>query len=432
MSKVLSVNFHTGIGHISSKWRKLIGHADDFSLESRIFHSISLGIIVLAAFYIPYNLYAGLKVASLSCLVIVCFFMYQYYYSRVKGIVYRSLVFGLIGLIILPVNYFINAGISGSTDLMWPAFLVLLLTICPSRYQLAWVVTYLIVFAIVHWIEFQYPQLVQYPFHYGKGQFIDRITAFPMPVIGMAIVVGLFRRSYDREKAKVEQRDAEKSRLLSILSHDFRAPLIHIGHYLELLNDPSLSTTERNSMEKKLREANDQTLHLVTNLLYWSRSQMEGTATDIMKLSLLNTLKNPMAIAAVQAAHKKINFIQNIDPDKMIYADADMLQLVVRNLLQNAVKFTPTGGIISIKSMVEAHNCKIIIADNGAGISPGQLSTIFNGKPKPTYGTENEKGVGLGLMICKEFMEHQGGHITADSKPGEGSAFTITIPLANN
>ena len=116
----------------------------------------------------------------------------------------------------------------------------------------------------------------------------------------------------------------------------------------------------------------------------------------------------------------------------MISGDADMLQLVVRNVLQNAVKFTPTNGTIRIRSMVEANKCKIIITDTGAGMSPAQLATIFNGSPKPTYGTENEKGVGLGLMICKEFMEHQGGRITAESKPGEGSVFIIEIPLATN
>ncbi|MBL4676015.1 MAG: HAMP domain-containing histidine kinase [Mucilaginibacter sp.] len=333
MSRAQSTYFRAGIGQISSNWRTLIGQNTDFSLESRVFHSISLGMIMLTAVYVPYNLYAGLNIAALSCIIIGGFFFYQYYFSRFKSVPYRSFLFGLLGLIILPINYFINAGISGSTDLIWPAFLLLLLTICPKRYHITWVVTYLTVFVIVHLIEYQYPQLVQYPFHYGKGQFIDRITAFPMPVVGMAIVVGLFRRSYDHEKAKVEQRDAEKSRLLSILAHDFRAPLIQISHYLELLNEPSLLPADRSSMEQKLREANDQTLHLVTNLLHWSRSQLEGTSVNLVKLPLSDTLKNPMAITAVLAAHKNIGFTQNIDPNTNVSGDADMLQLVVRNVL---------------------------------------------------------------------------------------------------
>ncbi|MBL4676014.1 MAG: ATP-binding protein [Mucilaginibacter sp.] len=96
------------------------------------------------------------------------------------------------------------------------------------------------------------------------------------------------------------------------------------------------------------------------------------------------------------------------------------------------MKFTPAGGTINICSATNGDNCTIIITDTGSGISFQQLHTLFDGNPQPTYGTDNEKGVGLGLMICKEFMEHQSGRITAESKLGKGSTFTIEIPLAVN
>lgn len=432
MPQALFIHVRRQSDRVGQQWRKLIGHTSEFSLEARVFHSISLGVILLAVVYVPYNLYAGLRVASVSCLCIGFFFLFEYYRSRYRGYPYRSLLFGLFGLVLLSINYFSNSGIVGSTDLMWPAYLLLLLTICPKRHQSAWVITYLITFGLVHLAEYLYPQWVQYPFRPGQGQFIDRITAFPMPVIGMAIVVGLFRRNYDREKAKVEQRDAEKGRLLSILSHDFRAPLILISQYLELLNDMTMPDKERVKIEQLLREMNGQTLDMVTNLLYWSRSQLEGASVNITELPLNNVLVNPIAIGQSLAEQKQINFTQQIDHEIMVVADNDMLQLVVRNLLQNAVKFTPAGGTINIEAIQNNNYCTINITDTGAGIAPDLLKSLFSGQAVPAFGTANEKGAGLGLMLCQEFMELQKGSINVKSTLGSGSCFSIKLPLTTS
>lgn len=415
---------------VGLRWRTLIGNPSDFTLETRIFHSISLGLVLLTAVYVPYNLFAGLYVASLSCAVFGGAFAFEYYRSRFRLLPYRSFLFGLMGLVILSVNYFTNSGIQGSTDLVWPTYLLLLLTICPLRRQPAWVITYLIVFGLVHVAEYRYPQLVHYPFRVGHGQFIDRITAFPIPVLGMAIVIGFFRRNYDKERATVAQRDIEKSRLLSILSHDIRAPFIQVMQYVELLGDQSLSANERIFLEQSLKKANNQTLNLVTNLLYWSRSQLEGAIIHITPLPLLTTLNNTLEIAATLAAEKDIRLELHIDSSVRVKGDADMLQLVVRNLLQNAVKFTGPGGIIRIESAIADNSCRITVSDTGKGIAPQQLETLFSGLTTPSNGTANEKGVGLGLQLCHEFIERQGGSISVKSEPGRGSVFSIELPLA--
>lgn len=414
---------------VGERWHMLIGTASEFTLAARVFHSISLGIALLVTAYIPYDLFAGLYIAALSCALFACIFGYEYYRSRVHRKPHRSLLFGLIGLVLLSINYFANAGIEGSTDLIWPVYLLLLLTICPLRHQLAWVITYLVVFGLVHVAEHQYPGLVNYPFSHGKGQFTDRITAFPIPVIGMAIVIGLFRRAYERERAIVAQRDAEKGRLLSILSHDLRAPFIQVKQYLEVLGDTGLTSEMRSRMEQTLREANDQTLDLITNLLYWSRSQLDGSIVHLNQLALSETVQNTVAIARALAAEKDID-IEYDDSEIMVTGDADMLQLVVRNLLQNAIKFTQPGGSIQIVSTTVGNRCRLSITDNGTGISAEKLQSLFSGKIAPVYGTSNEKGVGLGLQLCREFMERQSGSISVESEPGTGSRFTIELPLA--
>src|SRR6202000_2479208 len=108
----------------------------------------------------------------------------------------------------------------------------------------------------------------------------------------------------------------------------------------------------------------------------------------------------------------------------------DMLQLVIRNLVNNAIKFTPKDGAIDIVAQVQVDNCKITVSDNGNGISDDQKVTIFSMSSRSTFGTNNEKGVGLGLPLCKEFMELQNGRIDFESTTEKGSTFFIFIPLA--
>lgn len=414
---------------IGNRWGMLIGKPSAFTLEARVFHSISLGIATLATIYLPYDLYAGLYMAALSCVMFASVFGYEYHRSRFRRLPHRSLLFGIMGLILLSVNYFANAGIYGSTDLIWPVYLLLILTICSTRHQVYWVLTYLVVFALVHVAEHQYPGLVHYPFRPGDGQFRDRITAFPMPVVAMAIVIGVFRRNYDRERARVAQRDAEKGRLLSILSHDLRAPFIQVGQYVELLDDNILSAEDRTRMARTLQQTNNQALDLVTNLLYWSRSQLEGSTMHLTPLTLSETLDNTLAIAGAWAIQKGILLEQQVDATMKVVADADMLQLVVRNLLQNATKFTAPGGTIRIEITIVENRCRLTVSDTGTGIPIEQQETLFMGTSAPAYGTANEKGVGLGLQLCREFMERQGGSISVESKPGEGARFSIELPL---
>src|SRR5476651_1984659 len=174
---------------INDLWFRLIGSPSVFSLETRIFHSISIGLMVLGLVYVPYNFFAGLYVASLSAFLLALFFAFQYYNSRVYGKAHSSIVFGLTGILLFSVNYFANSGINGSTDLIWPAYLLLLLTISPYRQHLAWLLIYVFAFLALHLIGYYYPDLIKHPFSAGRGELIDRVTAFPLPVVAIYIII---------------------------------------------------------------------------------------------------------------------------------------------------------------------------------------------------------------------------------------------------
>jgi two-component system sensor histidine kinase/response regulator len=436
---------------INDFWLKLIGSPLVFSLESRIFHSISICLMLLSAFYCTYNFFAGLYIGSFSAFLLCAFFSYEYYHSRFNGRRHSNVLFGFAGVIVFSVNYFANSGISGSTDLIWPAYLLLVFAISPYRQHITWLLVYLICFLLVHAVAYYYPFLVKYPFTAGKGEFIDRVTVFPLPVITIYVVIKYIRRSYDKEKRAAEERaimveqrneqislqkieleqsNAEKTKLMSIISHDLRAPLINIQSYLELLNENELTSEERPLLEKDLLNATNNTMQMLSNLLYWSKSQMEGSSVNLVAINLLSVLENTLEMEQMQAAKKNISLTYHIDNQLAVIADVDMLQLVVRNLVSNAIKFTPHGGIINIDAQPILNECKITVSDNGKGIAPDKQQQIFAVNADPAFGTNNERGVGLGLLLCKEFIERQGGRIGFESAFGHGSSFFIFIPLS--
>lgn len=429
----------------------MIGSPEIFSLEARIFHSICLGLMALTAIYAPYNTLEGLYVGGISAVVLAVFFFLQYYNSRFRGRPHSTVIFALAGIVVFSVNYFANSGINGSTDLIWPAYLLMVLVISPYRQHFFWVGVYLLAFLVIHIVEYKYPELVKHPFDLGKGQFIDRVTAFPLPVVGIAMIIIFIRRSYDREKAatdekaatielrneqilqqknELEKSNAEKNKLLSIVSHDMRAPFNNIQGYLQLLTENNLDADERQMVEGELLRATEQTMEMLSNLLYWSRSQMDGYMVSLTGMSLLTTLEKTIEIEKMIAAKKNITLSYQLHAGINVMADANMLQLVVRNVISNAIKFTHEGGTINIHTRVMSNECEISIADNGVGIDPSKKDTLFAMTSRSTFGTNNEKGVGLGLPLCKDFMEQQNGRITVESEPGKGSCFYVSIPLA--
>ncbi|MFP5079912.1 sensor histidine kinase [Pedobacter sp. JCM 36344] len=419
-----------------SFWFGLIGSPAAFSLESRIFHSISVSLVFLSWFYTLYNLYAGLYVGSLSGFLFSLLFLHQYYQSRYRARAHNNIVFGLAGLLIFGLNYFSNSGIDGSTDLIWPTYLLLVFAITPYRQHLLWLAIYLLTFFILHLVEFYYPSLVQHPFEAGKGQFIDRVTAFPIPAISIYIIIKFLRKSYDKERnaaderaVALEQSSIEKNRMMSIISHDLRSPLMNVQGYLQLLNGNDLEESERIMMQKALLTSTNNAMEMLSNLLHWSKSQMEGANVYLLELNLADSLFSTIEMEQANALKKGISLACNIPREIVIVADLDMLQIVVRNLINNAVKFTAEGGVITIDAAKVKDECKITIADNGNGISEEKQGIIFSMNAEPSLGTNNERGVGLGLVLCKEFIERQKGRISFESQQGKGSNFFVFLPL---
>lgn len=233
----------------------------------------------------------------------------------------------------------------------------------------------------------------------------------------------------EAQAAKLQEMNEVKNQLFSIISHDLKGPLSSLYGFLTLNEMGALDQNEINKLIPELSNRFRYTSNLLNNLLNWSRSQLEGYTTDPELVPVTELFSESSKVLRNKADQKNITIENNIDSDVKVYADRNMIELVFLNLISNAIKFTPEGGQICITSSSENGTSTICIKDNGVGISEDKLDELFRETSFYTSsGTNNEKGTGLGLMLCIDFIERNNGSIWADSEKGKGSTFCFRLP----
>lgn len=230
---------------------------------------------------------------------------------------------------------------------------------------------------------------------------------------------------------KLNELNATKDKFFSIIAHDLKNPFNSLIGYSDLL----LLNAENITLEKVKRYAElmngsaKDAYNLLGNLLEWSRIQtgkIESHPVKIKPLELINEIKflyEPLALA------KEINLEVTIKKEDTAFADKEMIKTILRNLITNAIKFTYPNGTVEISTLKKGEFMLFTISDNGCGIEPNHVQKLFNIDSKLSKnGTSNEKGTGLGLILCKEFIEMNGGEIYVESQLEKGSIFTFSLP----
>lgn len=238
-------------------------------------------------------------------------------------------------------------------------------------------------------------------------------------------------RTENKIRTQAEQLQATnklKDRLFSIISHDLRGPLINLNDIIKLLNEGTITEEEFHAVIPVLSRNLGYTTGLLENLLYWSRSQLQGEMIKPVHFNLKEVCDNILHLFENAIAEKMLKVENNIDENCVVYSDKDMIQLVMRNLISNATKFSKRGGSITLSSATEGEYSVICCTDTGVGISETNLKKLFELETFTTRGTENEQGTGLGLLLCKDFVEKNGGTIRVESELNKGSTFCIKIP----
>lgn len=225
----------------------------------------------------------------------------------------------------------------------------------------------------------------------------------------------------------LEEMNKSKDRLFSIVSHDLKDSISSIKGFLDLLKEDSISREEFNELIPELSDNANNASLLLYNLLNWSKSQMQNLEPNPELFNIQEVFHNKMGLVEPKIEQKRIVLIDESQRD-FVYADKSMMEIVVQNLLTNAVKFSKVGDIITISNIDKNGKSLICVEDTGVGISKENLGKLFKGSGFTTVGTKNEKGTGLGLSICKELVEHNNGRIWAESTLNAGSKFFVEIP----
>ena len=241
------------------------------------------------------------------------------------------------------------------------------------------------------------------------------------------------------QKEKLQELNSTKDLFFSIIAHDLKNPLGSFKAITEMMSDEfeAFSQEELKEFTILMKNSAINLSELLENLLTWSRTQ-RGTIDYTPEYQyIFQLVKHNLSLLESAAKQKNIQLINNINESDLAYCDGNMINTVIRNITTNAVKFTPEGGSIIINSEIikkeQKQYYQINIKDSGVGMPEKVLKSLFNiGEARSTEGTSGEKGTGLGLIICKEFINKHNGNIWAESEQGKGTTFHFTIPLKEN
>lgn len=233
-----------------------------------------------------------------------------------------------------------------------------------------------------------------------------------------------------KRSIELEQLNQVKDKFFSIISHDLRSPMNALSGTLDLLEQNHITPKEFSDLTKSLRIQFNHTRTLINNLLDWTLLQMEKLRIQPEKVYLHPKVEE--SFEALRGLYPKNIQMENHVPKSAAgFGDPNILTLVLRNLILNSMKFTESGGTISVRAQENGKDITLSVTDNGMGIKPEVQEILFEkASGYSTRGTANEKGTGLGLILCKEFVEKNGGKIWLESEWGKGSTFYFTVPKA--
>lgn len=231
------------------------------------------------------------------------------------------------------------------------------------------------------------------------------------------------------QKEELEKLNSVKDKLFSVIAHDLKGPLTSLQGLLQLISKGAVPQDKLGPFMASLEASQQNSLWLLDNLLLWSRVQMRGLTVKPEETNLALLVEQNLRLLEPQAKFKQLHFACQIADAHTLYADKEMVNLVLRNLIGNAIKFSKKGGEIQITSERHGGCVTISVKDTGIGMAPEKLASLFSGgSNSSSKGTADERGSGLGLQLCQYFIERNSGSIWAESETGQGSTFFFRLP----
>jgi signal transduction histidine kinase len=411
------------------------------ALENRLFISsiifcICISLTGAIVIYLIEKAFTSVIVVALGLAISLSF---VYYFVRFKRIIKPFVIPFL--LIInggFAASWLMVGGINGSNIILGMVVLILGMIIVPTGKRLFVLIFFILLLIVIYLVQLYHPQLIP-KFSSETSRWIDSISTAIYASIFIYLIVRFLLDQYTIERKKAEayakqliQLNEDKNRFISILSHDLKSPFNTLlgfsGVLVEDLN--KLSKEQIEDIAIDINKSAKTTYSLLEDILVWARAQQGKIPFRPQKLILLSLCSDVVEVHEPNARTKGVKIDCLVRDGINISADSDMLKTIMRNLISNAVKFTNQNGTILINAEKDSVVAIISVSEDGIGMSTENLSKLFNiSQVLTTTGTANEKGTGLGLLLCKEFVEKHGGKIWAESVLGKGSKFSFTMPL---
>ena len=405
----------------------IIADDENFSLQNRLLlSSIFVGILITF-----FGSFIGTIISlpihlRLSGYFLCLFLLVLYYFMRVRKIVRPFIVpFILICLAAIPMMWIFNGGINGQGSKIALIALILSLIIVTEGKRRLVLFLYSTLILILYLVQLYKPEYIT-GYSSEKVRWVDSLTTTVYSLIFIYLIIKFLLRYYTLEKTRAEEAEKiqiklnnDKDRFISILGHDLRSPFQALLGLTALLKD-NIHKYDIKEVEYQVNLINKAALSnysLLEDLLLWVRAEKGSIPFNPQQLSLSLISEGVIENLSQNAVVKNLSVNSLIDDKKYVFADINMLKTILRNLVSNAIKFTNLGGAIRISAEIIDTGIIISVKDNGIGISQADISKMFDiSQVYTTKGTHDEKGTGLGLLICKEFVEKHGGKIWADSE----------------
>lgn len=363
------------------------------------------------------------------------FLIYFYFYRKKQNnFIGRFLVQMILVLLLLG-----GSALASADQLMMPAitpylvtsFIVGLIFLIPPLYATIYYIGAYIIFVYAISFTQSNPDVL----------ISNQVNGLSITAIGLILSFILWRANLTRIKQSrqivtqnkvLSDMNLEKDKFLTIIAHDLKSPFNAVLGFSEILEE-KLKDKDYEEIEKYIgiiSRSSQLAMDLLSNLMEWSKSQTGRMNFNPLLINLEEIIQNNILFFSDVAERKSINIIKKINHKDKIFADKHMINTVLRNLISNAIKFVKLDGEIIIATEQTPENIIVSVSVNGVGIPTFRIKNIFNiGESFSTSGTSNEKGTGLGLILCKEFVDKHSGNIWVESEEGKGSVFYFTLPF---
>lgn len=452
------------INKLFNRYKKFVfGNDATFDVQKRVFLLIThisiiigiVGVIVDVILDLGYFLTIGTAVVVL----LVTWFQIKVRNSHLK--IKYSFAFFILSIVVFSFLWFYNGGYNGNNIILIFVYFIVIITILPAKFRVYAFIIYALFITLLTYIHYHYPQLVV-PYQNDYQRYVDLMLGYFMYLFLVYIIQNTILKNYEADRHKiniqkeqlsslvnelnetnhrlqntikdVEELNLSKDRFITILSHDLRSPfqgLLGITKTLEN-NFNSFEDDEKQFYVSQINRTLEKLYTFLEQLLLWGRIQKNGLTLNYESCKVKELIVESISPLTITASKKKISIELLCDDELISILDKERISIVLRNLISNAIKFSPVGSKVSVLADKQNDELNISVVDEGVGISENYINKLFKiDEIVSSIGTDGELGSGMGLILCNDILKKHNGKISVLSKEGKGSTFMITISKIN-